>query len=59
MIALIQVAYNMNEKDQTWNENTCDKAQSIDPKLTTIISEMFGATNIQSNQVCILQNYQS
>jgi len=31
-----------------------DKAQSIDLKLTTIISEMPGATNIQSNQVCIL-----
>ena len=31
----------------------------MDPKLTTIISEMCGATNIQSNQACILQYYKS
>jgi len=37
-----------------------NKAQRIDPKLTTvIISEMCGATNIQSNQACILQYYKS
>ena len=36
-----------------------NKAQRIDPKLTTIISEMCGATNIQNNQACILQNYKS
>jgi len=36
-----------------------NKAQRIDPKLTTIISEMFSATNIQSNQACILQDYKS
>jgi len=36
-----------------------NKAQRIDPKLTTIISEMRGATNIQSNQACILQYYKS
>jgi len=34
-----------------------NKAQRIDPKLTTIISEMCGATNIPSNQACILQYY--
>jgi len=36
-----------------------NKAQRIDPKLTTIISKMCGATNIQSNQACILQYYKS
>jgi len=36
-----------------------NKAQRIDPKLTTIISEMCGATNIQSNHACILQYYKS
>jgi len=36
-----------------------NKSQSIDPKLTTIISEMCGATNIQTNQTCILQYYKS
>ena len=32
-----------------------NKAQRIDPKLTTIISEMCSATKTQSNQPCILQ----
>jgi len=36
-----------------------NKAQRIDPKVTLIISEMCGATNIQSNQPCILQYYKS
>jgi len=36
-----------------------NKAQLIDPLLTTIISEMCGATNIQSNQAGILQYYKS
>jgi len=36
-----------------------NKAQHIDPTLTTIISEMCGATNKQSNQTCILQYYKS
>ena len=36
-----------------------NKAQRTDPKLTTIISEMRCATNIQSNQACILQYYKS
>ena len=36
-----------------------NKAQHIDPKLTAIISEMCGATNMQSNQACILQYYKS
>jgi len=35
------------------------KAQCIDPKLTTIISEGCGGTNIHSNQACILQYYKS
>jgi len=34
-----------------------DKAQWIDPMLTTLISEVGGDTNIQSNQACILQYY--
>ena len=36
-----------------------NKAQRIDPKLTTIISEVYGGTNIQSDQACILQYYKS
>jgi len=36
-----------------------NKAQHIDPKLTTIFSEMCGTTNIQSSQACILQYYKS
>jgi len=36
-----------------------NKAQPTDPTLTTVISEMCGATNIQSNQACILQYYKS
>jgi len=36
-----------------------NKAQRIDATLTTLISEMCGATNIQSNQACILQYYKS
>jgi len=34
-----------------------NKAQRIHTKLTTIISEMCGAANKQSNQACILQYY--
>ena len=33
------------------------KVQRIHPKLTTTTSEVCGATNIQSNQACILQYY--
>jgi len=36
-----------------------NKAQHTDLTLTTIISEMCGATNIQSNQACILRYYKS
>ena len=36
-----------------------NKTQRIDSKLTTINSEMCGATNVQSNQACILQHYKS
>jgi len=36
-----------------------NKAQCVDPKLTTIISEGCGGTNIQCNQACILQYYKS
>jgi len=36
-----------------------NKAQRIDPKLTTIISEMCGAPTIQRNQAGILQYYNS
>jgi len=36
-----------------------NKAQRIDPKLTTTTSEMCGATNTQSNHACILQFYES
>jgi len=36
-----------------------NKAQCINPQLTTIISEMCGGTNMQSNQACILQYYKS
>jgi len=45
----------MNAEGQKRNYMNADKAQWKDPKLTTLISEVGGGTNIQSKQARVPQ----